>query len=460
MGQSLEVSAKLLPTASVMTQKNNDQNNAQVNLNGDRGESTNHLLLPGCSSIVGRTASHWLPCVFVLAISCLFFLENPLDMQDSITHKAALQSRTTEPLAQTRLAEPDFRAQVPSGAACYWRFVQYHSSEFEYEWLKNIKTNQEGNVCTRFSQNYKRFFDIYVAELPKMTPSTAPLLTQKQQTKCKDLDRLINAQLELPHSVFSRFEYRWVCETDNSAQEEIRDRHFVYIEPLAGILRHPLACESMKLHLLRRDYMVVDVWAAHNAFNAKPTIPAFLISEPTKLVRPPRAYYFDLGASTWTTGSGGASQPWFCGVYQDMCIRFDDIFAWEVKKIDASQMMRALPGPIKPKYHWYNVPAATAEGDWDNPLTIVLSETRPDDLVIFKLDIDNWRVEETFVKQILASPALQSRIDEMFWEHHVNFQPMVDCCWRRTAHPSSKQEDSLKLFGALRSAGIRMHSWV
>jgi hypothetical protein len=57
---------------------------------------------------------------------------------------------------------------------------------------------------------------------------------------------------------------------------------------------------------------------------------------------------------------------------------------------------------------------------------------KPEDYVVFKLDIDNSKIEAMFVEQLLASPELLALVDDFFFEHHVNvvschtlFKPMV-----------------------------------
>jgi hypothetical protein len=44
----------------------------------------------------------------------------------------------------------------------------------------------------------------------------------------------------------------------------------------------------------------------------------------------------------------------------------------------------------------------------------------PEDYVVFKLDIDNSKIEAMFVEQLLASPELLALVDDFFFEHHVN----------------------------------------
>lgn len=50
-------------------------------------------------------------------------------------------------------------------------------------------------------------------------------------------------------------------------------------------------------------------------------------------------------------------------------------------------------------------------------------------------------------------------IDELFWEHHINFHPMVSCCWGGTIDPKAVLADSMGMFQGLRRLGIRAHGW-
>ncbi len=133
------------------------------------------------------------------------------------------------------------------------------------------------------------------------------------------------------------------------------------------------------------------------------------------------------------------------------------MFAWEVTFTAPEVVWGQVPGPLRPRYHWLNVPAASAVGDWDNPLTHIAAVAKPEDYVLFKLDIDNNDVEEAIVEGLLASPHLLSLIDEMVWEHHVWFKPMAGV-WGLTDW-SKPMNHSLSLFSALRRAGVRIHSW-
>jgi hypothetical protein len=58
----------------------------------------------------------------------------------------------------------------------------------------------------------------------------------------------------------------------------------------------------------------------------------------------------------------------------------------------------------------------------------------------------------------LPSPQIMALVDEFYWEHHVNMEPLASCCWATTKLPK-KQEASLAYFSKLRAAGLRAHSW-
>lgn len=330
--------------------------------------------------------------------------------------------------------------EVP-GDQCDWKFVSYHPSEYEVAWKKDILINQDA-VCKQQDTTYKHYVDEYLNSSRLLTTQEFPGTWQMK--KCS---RETYAEpATLPKRTFSAFEYERTC----TQPQSLKQNKLVFIEPLAGVLRHPNACARARANVGRKDYMSVDGWAVHNAGAG---------NKDNERWDGRRYFYFDLGASTFTTGAGGTSQPWFRALFGDLCVKFDHYYAWEGVPVAPDQVFQSIPGDVVPKYHWFNIFATTGVGHKHNPLTILLSETRPKDFVVFKLDVDNYGVEEALVHQILETPALHERIDEMFWEHHVNFKPMTNF-WMGQTHVELKQNDSLALFSRLRSKGIRVHSWV
>jgi hypothetical protein len=61
--------------------------------------------------------------------------------------------------------------------------------------------------------------------------------------------------------------------------------------------------------------------------------------------------------------------------------------------------------------------------------------------------------------QIVSNPDVYERIDEFFFEHHVNFAPMLKLGWADTYNKNKTLFDSYKLFSDLRFKGIRAHGW-
>ena len=223
----------------------------------------------------------------------------------------------------------------------------------------------------------------------------------------------------------------------------------VPIEPLYSFLRHPDAdCLAPVRHpgfwpsLLRRDWL----------------LPQTLTD---MLAPPPRCMLFDLGASLWNRGAGGASLGAMVELYAARGLRFGRIFAWEAHNYTDLEIYDVMPAPIADIIHYYNVPVDPAPGHKYNPLRTIAAVATPQDFVVLKLDLDVNHIEESLVAQILASPQLLGLVDEMYFEHHVRNSPMWRHGWHVTTEPTDRTlSDSYSLFSRLRQAGVRAHSWI
>jgi len=237
--------------------------------------------------------------------------------------------------------------------------------------------------------------------------------------------------------------------SSNTSALEFRDsctgwHSLVHIEPLVSFLRHPLALCDLAVNTLDKSYLVV------------PYKDEVTYDESTK-------WLFDAGASTYDTGFGGASQSWFVNTYRSRGIEFDRIIGWEAETTEPSNQWDGVPADIKRKTSWFNIPVTTGVGDADNPFTYIKNLTKPEDFVVFKLDIDSPLVETALVQQLMADPQLLELVDEFFFEHHVSGSPMQWHGWgdlqNSTAELSTLPE-SYELFTFLREHGVRAHSWV
>jgi hypothetical protein len=215
-----------------------------------------------------------------------------------------------------------------------------------------------------------------------------------------------------------------------------------YIEPLFGVLRHPLAlnCPTLSAHpqyLYDIDYII----PARND-SAEVALAQYNI-------------YIDLGASTYND----LSQKGLLDKYDGRGIHFDRHLMWEAIPRQGPDILKGVPGTEYHNFQYFNVPAVADVDDPRNPLNVLKTIARPQDFVVLKLDIDNSQLELSFIQQIITRPELYTRIDEFYWEPHFNNRPMIACCWQHNVDTTMSLNTTLHLFLQLRSLGIRAHGW-
>ena len=233
----------------------------------------------------------------------------------------------------------------------------------------------------------------------------------------------------------------------------------VALEPLAGILRDPrTTCQASRL-------TPPVVWDTQDSKALVHLDPAFYRALAATLAQPgqapsarPRAYLFDIGSTQW------ASRPfsglsWLVHAYAELGIAFSDVLAWEARGKPARDYFLDMPVELAARTHFYNVPVVAgvaAEGP-GAVLRMLKALARPEDLVVFKLDIDMDTLEEEITLNILESEELSALVDDFYFEHHVVTHGAMDAPWGKE-HPRDTA-DSIALFQALRRRGIRAHSW-
>jgi hypothetical protein len=172
----------------------------------------------------------------------------------------------------------------------------------------------------------------------------------------------------------------------------------------------------------------------------------------------PRAFFFDLGASYYNSGIGGPSQSWFIETYEKRGVAWSGIFGWEASPQDLAKTWKEIPARLKPYYHWYNIPVSSVPGHPDNALAYIKEVSRLEDYVLLKIDIDNSPTELEIIRQTLASDELLGLVDEIYFEHHVNVDPM-HYYWK-TQDSKQYLSDTYKLFNEFRQKGVLAHSWI
>jgi hypothetical protein len=225
--------------------------------------------------------------------------------------------------------------------------------------------------------------------------------------------------------------------------------HFSYIEPLVGLLRNPsLPCKEPPdwvPSLVDKQWMLVDTWAVHNVKTRAGR-------------RRKRSFLFDMGASTFGDGSGGDSQRWLYRLGNELCVPITEFYMWEMENTDPRKVFASLPQHVLPHYRWFNHPLSVSPDRWDNPWNHLLTTVAEDDVAMVKIDFDAPELENTLIVQLLDHDAISARIDEFFFEHHVNMD-VLRYPWGTFNH-TVYHSDSLKIFTALRRRGVRAHSWV
>ena len=185
----------------------------------------------------------------------------------------------------------------------------------------------------------------------------------------------------------------------------------------------------------------------------------------------PRVLLFDMGASyfgDWENAAGSGRSGVLEGAqgsrhfYEEMSrrgISFDHVWAYEYELLDPRQQWASIPTDLYADFTFVNSGVLADPDSPDHPWNTLLGAARPSDYVIVKLDIDTPSIEMPLMRQLMASPALQDRVDEMYFEHHVLVPEMFSNWGQDTDKLTQKMSDSYDMFTKIRNMGIRMHSW-
>jgi hypothetical protein len=264
------------------------------------------------------------------------------------------------------------------------------------------------------------------------------------------------------NELFSQMFYRIECLSGRStlvAQQ---------IEPFVGLLRDPLTiCPIFNKTIPSRFVQSEDDAMQSKRFLLlAPSSPYFNLTPigpiaPWIYQKDGQKILFDIGSSYFNglmdinkVGSATGAR-WFYEYFRKNSLQFDRIIAFERGDLIPAIVWEQIPEDLLPVYTLINV-AVESTGKY-NPLKMLKYLAKPQDYVIFKLDIDAFDLEKTFIEQIVENEVFHSLIDEIFFEMHVTVNEMIPI-WQFTAGPL-KLKDAYVLFSKLRKLGIRMHAW-
>ena len=146
-------------------------------------------------------------------------------------------------------------------------------------------------------------------------------------------------------------------------------------------------------------------------------------------------------------------------LYRRFGIKFDHIYAYEMRPHDTAQVFAQVPEAYEAAYHWINLGVAADPNSRQNPFRMLKQNYNEDDLVIVKLDVDTPDLERKLAEQSKSDPALAKLIDHFYFEHHVH-QAELKHAWGRGAGITETVAESLELFSQIRQQGIPAHFWV
>jgi hypothetical protein len=222
-----------------------------------------------------------------------------------------------------------------------------------------------------------------------------------------------------------------------------------WIEPLTMHTRHPLTYYGLlRKPRLLLPYRVpelcdVDYILLNSGENLRKG------SEPGQ-----RVLVLDAGCAD----DFSSSLQWFgCG-YASRGVFVDEMYGWELRKLDEEVWMQTVPQAFTPSTHLFNVGITADVGATHNPLEFIRHHATPNDYVALKLDIDYTEVEMPLLLQLKNDSSLLALVDEFFFEvsHACHALRRFEKPYRDM---SNTRADALLLFKELREKGLRAHFW-
>ena len=341
---------------------------------------------------------------------------------------------------------------------CVWTFDSYESSAWEKEWIAGEESGKRKDLeCEMLAEKDEADRSV------RLIKAVTGIVLDSASTMPPDTI-----------SLFSRMIYARRCGPD---KVDTGERRVQLIEPLIGILRDPLSIcprppsvpaevhstfgplendEQSKRHLLPGP---LAPWS--DTPNDPKSWHMNGMDTWTTSTHTPQKVLIDMGASlysNWHNNLSAVGASWFVERFKRHHLAFDWIVSYEIEKHEFDEIYKDVPDDVLPHYLYYNHGVVAAPGARWNPWRILKGmSVTPGDYVAVKLDIDVPDIEASLMDQLAKDDALRQRVDEVFFEHHVNVKVMVP--YWGTGDLSTTLKDSYSMFLALRIKGIRMHAW-
>lgn len=363
------------------------------------------------------------------------------------------------------------------------KFVSYHSSAWERQWLELAQTWDARHDYTNYSdsilhQQQPAVHDFLKATCTEQLPAPyehwcvqndfhRPFFYNTQNTTTFEWYCSTSPQGRQFQSLVPRAkslgplqpspEYQHIFSYFTFVDEVTGETFIEYIEPLVAGLRHPLA----RLHnggmrgpnnvLEFRGYVLPPPPPPQRRHDAQ---------------QQQRRIYLDAGASQWGSGLGGPSLSYFTSTWARQGLELNEIYAYE-PTTSVEKFHSSVPHNYKARTKFWQTSIAsspeTATANQPFLPLFIKNVLQPDinDYVLWKLDIDSPDVEDGSIQYLLLHDDIH--VDEIAWEHHVRDHPVMGKIWAMGNGPppaSLTLRQSYDFFLKLRQKGIRAHSWV
>ena len=339
---------------------------------------------------------------------------------------------------QRPLAAQAVTATSSSAPQASCTFLLYTPSELEQSWADNLE-RWMGNVCAHISESNVSAWLDSVHQLMDQEAAPMAVATETAALPAAILDNRALSAFTYRRTVASRVDYVHVP-----------------IEPLAGVMRDPRKCWQPRTerYTQSKGYLLP---LSHQAATGAGACPA------------PRAFLFDAGATIPTTvalsigrhNGTFSGTSWLFDWYKWRGIVFDHVHAW-----DPNPRGELVLSAVDPKFaaalNFYPRGVSADPASADNPLALIRRMCTPEDLVVFKLDIDTTNIELQLTRMLLGDSQLLGLVDEFFFEHHIHFASNVMAMHgmgRRTMNKGNNLKSWVEMALPARRKGLRMHYW-
>ena len=411
-----------------------------------------------------------------------------------------IDNAMNKPTANMPGSAEDKSSESAAAQYCKWIFDKYESSAYEEQWFQEVPqvqstTKSSPNICQAM------LADRHVAAAKAIVGRVMELTSIDSKIQWKTYDAMPTIPPHPADDYMSRMHYRRVCYNPQKQRfDAASGKGIQLIEPLFGMLRDPfdlycfeerLTMENYtvsyegqsKVHIMPQGfapyaYTTIDGGVEPSEWRSNGIPPWHSSLRPSynehvgMAFRQPQNIHLDLGSSYfggWTAlGQKGkvnpaASGKWFYDTYHARGQKFDRFIAVEVEILNDTIAYEQIPDDLVGIYTLMNVPLSM-RNDKLNTVEMIKRIVKPEDFFVFKLDIDSAPIEEPIVQSLLADDpengGASALIDELMFEHHVNFYPMNQPWGLSSANGDHGDlMTSYNLFRGLRRKGIRAHSW-